>query len=474
MASSLSEEDFSCPVCFGVFKNPVMLTCSHSFCESCVRRCWEASGSRECPACRNPSHDLPRPNLVLKNLCEKFLQQMKALAEMCQLHNKKLEFFCWDDEQPICVMCRDAETHSNHRVCPIEKLSCKRKSTLEAKLQPLRKKLKAFQEAKLIYERTAKHIESQAKDVEEGIEGVLNDFLGFLGQTKRDKMRALKVEKRSKILMVEEKKRADREISSLTSTLESTEEAMGADITTFLRDYEETEGRIQCTLQDPESVSGVLIDVPKHLGNLRLSVWEEMQNLVTYFPILLNPNTASKHGIVCPDLIELGAPDPATAAAAVANGNNPDNFPDHPGRFDFRNTVLGSEGFDSGTHCWEVEVGDSTEWCVGVMAESAQRKGDFTSRSGVWYLARWGERHEACCPPNRPVAVAVDRLWRVRVQLDWERGELSFSSPWDPDAHLHTFTHTFTERVFPVCSGDKYLAIAPGDVSVKLQTILSG
>ncbi|XP_062390958.1 E3 ubiquitin-protein ligase TRIM35-like [Sardina pilchardus] len=473
MASSLSEEDFSCPVCFDVFKNPVMLTCSHSFCEACVSRCWEASGSRDCPACRTPSHDPPRPNLVLKNICETFLQQRKALAETCQLHDKKLEFFCWDDEQPICVVCRDSETHSNHRICPIETLSCKRKSTLEAKLQPLRKQLKAFQEAKLIYEQTAKHIESQAEDVEEGIEGVLNDFLGFLKHTKMDKMHALKMEKRLKIQMVKEKKeKADREISSLTSTIESTEEAMGADVTTFLRDYEETEGRIQCTLQVPECVSGALIDVPKHLGNLRFSVWEEMDSLVFYFPIVLNPNTASKPAIVCPDLIQLGAPDPITAAAA--DGNDPASFPDHPGRFDFRHSVLGSEGFDSGTHCWEVEVGDSTEWCVGVMAESAQRKGDFTSRSGVWYLAcRGEERYEACCPPDRPVALAVERLRRVRVQLDWERGELLFSNPCDPDTHLHTFTHTFTERVFPVCSADKSLSIMPGDVSVKRHAIMS-
>uniref|UniRef100_A0AAQ5X1Z4 RING-type domain-containing protein n=1 Tax=Amphiprion ocellaris TaxID=80972 RepID=A0AAQ5X1Z4_AMPOC len=36
MASRL-EEDLCCPVCHDIFKDPVMLSCSHSFCRVCLQ-----------------------------------------------------------------------------------------------------------------------------------------------------------------------------------------------------------------------------------------------------------------------------------------------------------------------------------------------------------------------------------------------------------------------------------------------------
>jgi biotin operon repressor len=35
-------------------------------------------------------------------------------------------------------------------------------------------------------------------------------------------------------------------------------------------------------MQDPEPVSGALIDVAQHLGNLRFKVWKKMQEMVQY------------------------------------------------------------------------------------------------------------------------------------------------------------------------------------------------
>ncbi|TKS92056.1 Tripartite motif-containing protein 35 Hemopoietic lineage switch protein 5 [Collichthys lucidus] len=77
---SLPEEDLTCPVCYDIFTDPVLLSCSHSFCRSCLKRCWD-TGLRECPVCRKRAPKSSAPsNLALKNVCEAVLQDELSLT----------------------------------------------------------------------------------------------------------------------------------------------------------------------------------------------------------------------------------------------------------------------------------------------------------------------------------------------------------------------------------------------------------
>lgn len=126
MASSFSEEDFSCPVCFEIFRDPVLMQCSHSACKVCLEQYWEAKGSRECPVCRKRSSlsQLPK-NLALRNLCETFLlersQRSSPLSEIvCSLHSEEFKLFCLDDKELVCVVCQTSRKHTDHKYCPID------------------------------------------------------------------------------------------------------------------------------------------------------------------------------------------------------------------------------------------------------------------------------------------------------------------------------------------------------------------
>ena len=124
MAASLSllEEHLSCPVCCDIFRNPVVLKCSHSFCEECLQKYWKDMENPLCPACRAEcSSEEQGLSLALKSLCDSLQKGgEKIRSDTCRLHGEKMKIFCFDDKQPICVVCYTSKKHKGHTCYPIE------------------------------------------------------------------------------------------------------------------------------------------------------------------------------------------------------------------------------------------------------------------------------------------------------------------------------------------------------------------
>ncbi|XP_062390826.1 zinc-binding protein A33-like isoform X1 [Sardina pilchardus] len=427
-----SKEDLSCPVCCDFYKDPVLLTCTHSICKSCLKKFCETKGSRECPVCRRRnSRDEYPLNPVLKKLCE------SQREPFCSLHRKELELFCEDDTQLVCVLCRDSKLHTEHNFRPISEAALERREDLKIKLQPLQRKLSSFKQAKTTCDDTAQHMRMQAQNTEQQIKEEFEELHQFLRDEEAARIAALREEEKQKSKTMKEKiENINRVISSLSDTIRAIEEEMGADDITFLQNYKSTVERAQCPLQDPERVSGALIDVAKHLGNLKVRVWEKMQDTIQYSPVILDPNTAHHLLVLSEDLtsVKLGTEQ---------------KLPDNPERFDRNLCVLGSEGFNSGTHHWAVDVGDGKSWMVGVKAASGQRKGDLSITSGVWRVTYINGEYKARSPSQPKILLFVSqKLQRIRMRLALDSGKLSFFNH-DDNTHLHTFTNSFTERVFP-------------------------
>ncbi|XP_076120238.1 zinc-binding protein A33-like [Alosa pseudoharengus] len=460
MASmSFSEEDFSCPVCCDIYTDPVLLTCTHSICKGCLKTFWETKGSSECPVCRRRcSKNIYPVNLVLKNLCESFSKGTQSQREpFCSLHRSKLKLFCEDDKQLVCLVCRDSKLHKNHNFSPISEAALERKEELKVKLLPLLNKLVTFKKAKETCDETAQHITVQTQHTERQIKQEFEKLHQFLRDEEAARIAALREEEEQKRQMMKEKiEKMSREISSLSDSIRAIEEEMRYDDISFLQNYKSTVERAQCTLQDPERVSGALINVAKHLANLKFRVWEKMQGVVQYTPVILDPNTAHPQLILSEDL------------TSVRWGGGVQQLPDNPERFDKHACVLGSEGFYSGTHCWDVEVGDGNVWFVGVQTESGERKGWDSISSRVWSVCHNDGKYTALSPSQPDSTITVkQKPQRIRVQLDWDRGKLSFSDP-DNNTHLHTFTHTFTEKLFPYLYTYLSLRILPVKAAVTI------
>lgn len=117
---------------------------------------------------------------------------------------------------------------------------------------------------------------------------------------------------------------------------------------------------------------------------------------------------------------------------------------------------LATQGFTTGRHYWEVEVGDKTAWDLGVARESVSRKGVVTlsPEDGYWTIClRQAHEYRACAGQAQLLCLS-QRPQVVGVFLDYEDGVVSFYDA-EAKSHIYSFTHfQFTEAMFAFFNPD--------------------
>ncbi|KAI4814430.1 hypothetical protein KUCAC02_003626 [Chaenocephalus aceratus] len=448
----LLESFLSCHVCSETFRDPASLGCNHSFCSSCLQRFWEQSKNKNCPICkRKSSKDFPRVNFALKELSDSFAGRQEAgssetekgekeVEVVCSKHPEEPRLFCKDEERAVCPVC-DFSLHQSHEVVPVEQAVSELKDLLTSDLGSLQDKRDKYKGVETTYKEVIQVSEKQLLSTERQIRAEFIKLHQFLKEEEESRLAALREEEEQKGKTISrEMKSIQEHISSLSHSISAVEEELQKHNGPFLSSYKATQSRarVQSALSDPQLLPGALIDVAKHLGNLSFRVWEKMKDQVHFSPVILDPNTASSWLSLSDDL------------TSVRRGDTSQQLPNNPERCRNGADVLGSEGFSSGRHSWEVEVGDHPAWVIGLTKESADRKGEIfaSPEYGIWCLKHGSGKYTN--GDGKTVRVEKN-LRRIRVQLDYDRGEVSF---YDPEDMTHIYTHrdTFTEELFPYFS----------------------
>ncbi|XP_072513227.1 E3 ubiquitin-protein ligase TRIM35-like [Salminus brasiliensis] len=447
MASPLSplEKDLTCPVCCNIFSEPVLLSCSHSFCRECLQKSWKDREERECPVCRQrTSSEEPPLNLALKNACEFVVRQRSAgasrtLQGVCSVHSGKLQLFCMDDQQLVCVECV-AGDHQRHNFCSISKVADKCRVELQAKEKTLQQKLNSVNKAKNIYRQ---HFQTQVQQTERQIRKEFEELHQFLREEEEARIAALRLEEEKKKQKME-KKIAEMEsmIEALIGKIKVLKDGLSSEDVAFMTKYAGAKESAEYTAPEPQLDSEALIDVAKHVGNLRYNVWVKMKDLCPYFSVILDPNSANGSLTLSDNLSRIipGCPEQA--------------LPNNPERFTHQTAVFGSKGFTSGVHSWVVVLGQSECWKIGVAKMSVKRKKNVRAKPGhgIW-------------------AIDLQRqtlnIQTIRVCLDCDQKEVTFVDNYN--RRLAVLSFQVAEKIYPCffTSNKHVLKIQPSKLIVK-------
>ncbi|XP_075051273.1 E3 ubiquitin/ISG15 ligase TRIM25-like [Mixophyes fleayi] len=498
MASADLRKELDCSICLNIYTDPVTLRCGHNYCKVCIDHVLdtqEGTGVYTCPECRAefkkrpalirsitlcnivesfqstpPDQDktgifctycihspVPAAKSCLMceaSLCENHLRVHCKSAEhvlsdpttslgsrKCSIHKELLKYYCIDDSVCICVSCNLAGEHKGHQVEMLYEASEKKKEKLRSVLQKLiTKKEETENRVQSLQERKREHQE-KAADITERATALFRDIRRLIED----------LEKRVLSEISKQEECVSLSISDLIEQLEAKQDEMSkkkhhieelcnmTDPVTVLQEPD------ICHTEDRETHDKQVYNVGDLDVGLVLGTLHKLSDIITGInmgiyvqkseDILLDINTAANNIHISDDI--------KTASLSDINQNRkgtPDRFRDYQ--------VLSTKSFSSGRHYWEVEISKSVSWRVGMCYPSIVRRGDqsYIGNNKKSWCLRWHTNQYSVIHDRKEIRLSDNiPCDRVRINLDYEAGQLSFYLLCNPIRHLHTITVTFTE-----------------------------
>ncbi|XP_035028290.1 E3 ubiquitin-protein ligase TRIM39 isoform X1 [Hippoglossus stenolepis] len=388
---------------------------------------------------------------------------------LCPLHLRPLGFFCRTDNLCVCNMCVEAAEHRGHTVSPAKREWHIKKAQLGLEEGELKD---------LICERERKveEIQSSLREMHAAAEretnGAVCVFSKLISCVERCQAEVLEViemshraaEHRAQSLLRE----LEEEIAELKRRSTALSQlAVSEDYVDFLMTFTGLSTPPPAKDWSSVSVSSELTSglILRNLSVMMEHFQEEMRKLPELCQrpsldqsvprpnpkirrvqeyaadITLDQNTAHPRLIISVD------------GKQVHCGDRHQPVPDYPERFDRVVCLLARQGFSSGRHYWEVEVGGKTDWDLGVASRSVSRKGKITvsPAHGYWFLSLRDRTDFAFrTEPSTNLTVNL-RPSRIGIYVDCDKGLVSFYNV-EARVLIYTFTDSFPDTIHPFFS----------------------
>ncbi|XP_025327504.1 probable E3 ubiquitin-protein ligase TRIML1 isoform X1 [Canis lupus baileyi] len=435
-------EELTCFICLDYFTSPVTTECGHSFCLLCLLRSWEEHNTPlSCPECWRtlesphfqPNERLGRLAGIGKQLRSQVLQSEGELdASGRMLAGTKVSS---DDEQGVNAF--SSQCHGINRLHPSSEAEERHKEKLKEILNLLHKKRKETQVILTHEKERVILCKEETKACKQVVVSEYAKMHQFLKEEEQLQLQLLEKEERENMKKLRDNEiKLTQQIRSLSKMIEQIESTCQSSI---IESFEDMKGTLERSepllLQCPEATT----------TGLTLCRITGMREMLKKFStdITLDPATANAYLVLSEDL------------KSVRHGGIRQHLPDNPERFDQSATVLGAQIFTCGRHYWEVEVGNKTEWEVGICKDSVSRKGNLPKPPGDLFSLiglKIGDDYSLWVSSPLKGQHVREPVHKVGVFLDYESGHIAFYNVTD-ESLIYSFPPTsFQEALRPIFS----------------------
>ncbi|XP_028330552.1 nuclear factor 7, brain-like isoform X2 [Gouania willdenowi] len=464
-------DKLTCSVCTQLFTDPVIITCGHTFCKTCL----EDQSGNQCPKCQTPVERTLEVNVVLCEMIQQVNGQggnesqgasgevqcdvcthelvtpVKDLDQRaCQKHGRPLVFYNTNQQVCMCVRC----VSSFEDVVFIEEEAEKKKAQIKETLANWQQEIALRQNKREEFSHDLHSCMEELRDEITEIQTVFNDMMTLMKET-MDKVLQPMLEKKTSLEQEAEnlKNNLTTEMDELNLTISELENVSNIeDSVVFLLTYSD---QVNPNLTDWTDIK---LDTDLLFGSMRTATTQMMENIqlevekltpieirrVSKFPVdvKLDPTTAHRHLKVSED------------CKTVADGGENQEVEKSPKRFDKFGSILGDKGIKSGKSYWEVEVSNKTGWELGVARVDANRQGNLNlnPESGYWVIAHYDDKKFSAlkAPPLR--LLLSENPEKVGMFVDYEEGLVSFYNV-GAASHIYSFTEgSFSGEILPYFS----------------------
>ncbi|XP_076736298.1 E3 ubiquitin-protein ligase TRIM21-like [Maylandia zebra] len=376
-------------------------------------------------------------------------------SRMCMKHDKPLELFCKNDQTCVCMLCCVFD-HKTHEFVPLREEYEGKKAELgeteaeiEQMIQKRRLKIQEIKESVKMSKDAADREKAEGVQVftalKESVDRRLNELIKEIEEKQETK------EKQAEGFITD----LEQEISELMKRSSELEQlSRSKDHLHLLQSFSSlksaptTKDLTEVSIHPP-SYEGTVVRAVDQLKeifskDMKKLFEAELKRVQQYaVDVTLDPDTAHRYLILSDD------------GKKVHCGQEENDHPDNPERFSEELVVLGKKSFSSGRFYFEVQVKEKTEWALGVVRESVNRKQEIipSPEKGYWTV---GVYENICVALEDPEVHLLLQSYpeKVGVFVDYEEGLVSF---YDIDRAVLVYS-------FPGCSftGKLYPFFCPG------------